>query len=132
MMRMRLFGGVLVGALLCTTAVQAQGADTRFEDGSRPEWTARPNHADTWRDMEDAGLSRSDVGQWAIVVCTVGDNRRLGDCRISQESSPETEVGDAILLMSRRYRSASNGRDGQPAIGRRVYLAMGYGGINVP
>lgn len=119
-------------AAIAAPAAAQTAPDTRFEDGSRVQWTAQPSPSDVWAAMRSAGLSRSDVDEWAVVVCMIADNRRLTDCEILRQSSDETEVGEALLDMTPRYRAASTDRAGQSSIGRRVYIAMGYGGVAIP
>ncbi len=82
--------------------------------------------------MGEADLSRSDVGQWAVVTCVIAENRRLTDCAILEQSTPDTQVGQAILELTDRYRARSTDASGRSVIGRRVELAMAYGGTRIP
>lgn len=123
----------MAGSLVFAGSAMAQaGPDTRFEDGTRVTWTAAPNYAESWRAMQDAGLNRNDEGDWAAVECTIADNRRLRDCTVFRESTPGTEVAEAILSLVGRYRASSTDRSGASSIGRRVYLVWGYGGTFIP
>lgn len=123
----------VAAALVCAGAARAQaGPDARFEDGSGVDWTAAPNYAEAWNAMEDAGLRRSDEGSWAVVACTIAENRRLTECGVYEESAPDSDIANAILSLARRYRAASTDRNGQSSIGRRVFLAWGYGGTFIP
>jgi len=105
---------------------------TRFEDGSRVTWTAQPSPSGVWSAMRRAGLGHSDVGAWAVIGCVIAGNRRLRDCQVIQQSSEESQVGEALLEMAPRYRAASQGPNGASSVGRRVEIAMGYAGVAVP
>lgn len=124
--------GVLA-AVAVLMAAAGPGPDTRPSDGGAMwRWTAQPDHADVWRAMSDAGLGQPDIGHYAVVECTVGEDRRLKDCAVVETSERGQDVGRAILSLTRPYRAATVDAQGRPTPGRKVELGMGYGGTIVP
>lgn len=118
--------------VFATSAAAQQTPRAQFDNGVGVVWTSEPAPADVWRAIADAGVSRSDESQWAAIACTVGENRRLSDCTVAERSNPETQVGEGLLELVRFYRARSTDAAGQPVAGRRVIIAMGYGGTRVP
>lgn len=129
-MRSVLLAAIAVAFAGSATAQQTPRA--QFDNGVGVVWTSEPAPADVWRAIADAGVSRSDESQWAAIACTVGENRRLSDCSVVDRSNPETRIGDGLLELVRYYRARSTDAAGQPVAGRRVIIAMGYGGTRIP
>lgn len=124
--------GILIAAALAVVAT-GPGPETRPSDsGAMWRWTAQPDHADVWKAMRDAGLGQPDIGHYAVVECTIGEDRRLKDCEVVETSERGQDVGRAILYLTWRYRAATVDAKGQPTPGRKVELGMGYGGTIVP
>lgn len=105
-----------------------------MSDGGPPwRWIRQ---ADLW-DISDAFHDtvrgrRSAEGDWAVIECVVGDNHRLRDCTIVEQSDETSGVAEAAIIVSRAYLADRHDTTGAPTPGRRVHIGLGYGGTVVP
>ncbi len=129
----RVMFALMFGLAALMPALAEARPRTQPSDGGAPwRWLTQPSMFDVSRAIDDNEVTQTDEGAWAVIECVVADNRRLDDCSVLEESAPGSGVGQALLRLTRHYRAASTDEVGASPVGRRVQIAMGYGGSRMP
>jgi hypothetical protein len=122
-------------AFIAFSALAIAPAEARYvprpepaDGGAAFAWNARPTPFEASEAMDDNIVGASAEGEYAAIECVVARNYRLNECAIVEESRPEAGIGQALLRMTHHFRARSVDVDGETTRGRRVRLAMRYGG----
>jgi len=113
------------GVVLAAVAVAVlAGGIAAAETIVNPDWLRRPDGDTIAEYYPDAATDRTVSGR-ATVVCIVGVDTMLTDCKLVSERPAGLGFGDAALRMAEReFRIKPQTRDGRPVEGGSVRIPM--------
>ncbi|MDP1629868.1 MAG: energy transducer TonB [Caulobacter sp.] len=104
---------VLTGALLIAAApVSAPGT----EADRNPDWLMRPDGDQVARYYPERAVRMGVEGK-VVLVCVVGTDTRLSDCKVVSEEPADFEFGDAAINLAAEMRMTPKIQDGLPVEG---------------
>ncbi len=91
-------------------------------DDARPVWRRRPSAADFEQVIPEMPLHLPN-GR-ATLACVVGDDGRLCDCFVMDESPTGYGYGEAVMKLAPLFVAEPFDVDGKPILGKRIAVPI--------
>ncbi len=91
----------------------------------RPRWTRLPSGEDALASYPSAALAAGVTGQ-VILLCVIGSDGGLSDCRVESETPTGQGFGASALGLAPQFRMTLWTEDGLPTVGSRVRFPLSY------
>ncbi len=119
-------GGLGLGQLTSTLSVPTPPTPPKPRVISNPDWISKPSGAQ----LADAYPGRAlDLGMAGSVtlLCTVGVDGRVRDCKVAAETPKDLGFGPAALRLSRWFRIRPETENGEAIDGALVRVPLQFG-----